>query len=338
MRKLYMLVNSSSAIPIVSMHITQAQFIRLGEDALKFLAGVWLQPASSTFHPAQYAALRHAAAFMEAHHSSQRYIDFQTILPAVLVAAQLPDHRVREAALECVTALVRLAQAKKPIGVYAFDAVYGATSGWSRFCDDVCLKLTQSTIGELQYLDWSDLSKYVHALHNVKEHLANDASYLRVFHQQHLLTVKSEGKKEAGYVPAILFRDSKPTTTQLQEQDNLLHPVSCYKLHPPVHQDLASHEHRGCVQLRQATNATTDHGEAGIRDYKWRRGTHRFDCRLLRSDRCWSFERPLRPSMGRLPQSRAQVLPIRRSGRPKNCSCAQTREGTIFEVATRSEG
>lgn len=144
MRKLYILVNSSSAIPILSMHITQAQFIRLGEDALKFLAGVWLQPASSaTFHPAQYAALRHAAAFMEAHHSSQRYIDFQTILPALLVAAQLPDHRVREAALECVAALVRLAQAKKPIGVYAFDAVYGATSGWSGFCDDVYLKLAQ---------------------------------------------------------------------------------------------------------------------------------------------------------------------------------------------------
>lgn len=141
MRRLYKLVNSSSALPALSSHLMTALFISLGEDALKFLAGVWLQPsaASAGSDPAQYSALKHAAAFLEAHFATQRFVDFQTVLPAVLVAVQYGDRRLREAALECVSAMVRIAQAKTPVGVYAFDVIYGAGSGG--FMSRVCFEL-----------------------------------------------------------------------------------------------------------------------------------------------------------------------------------------------------
>ena len=118
-------------MPALSATLTKTLFVSLGEDALKFLAGIWLQPRTVqvAFEPAQYSALKHAAAFMEAHYSTQRFVDFQTMLPAVLVGVQFNDRRLREAALDCVASLARLSQAKNPSDVYAFDAIYGASSG-----------------------------------------------------------------------------------------------------------------------------------------------------------------------------------------------------------------
>ena len=128
---MYGLVNSSSAFPALSSQLTKSLFVALGEDALKFVAGVWLRsPTSSAqFEPHRYSGLKHAAAFIEAHFSSQRFVDFQTVLPAILVAVQYEDRRLREAAMDCIAALVRLGQAKNAIAVYAFDAIYGASSG-----------------------------------------------------------------------------------------------------------------------------------------------------------------------------------------------------------------
>jgi U3 small nucleolar RNA-associated protein 10 len=131
MRRAYKLVNSSGGIPTLSSALTKTLFVSLGEDSLKFLAGIWLQFRSTqaVSEASQYSAVKHAAAFIEAHYSTQRFVDFQTVLPAVLVAVQLGDHRLREAALDCITGLNRLSQAKSPSGVYAFDAIYGASSG-----------------------------------------------------------------------------------------------------------------------------------------------------------------------------------------------------------------
>ena len=53
---------------------------------------------------------------------------------------------------------------------------------------------------ELQYLDWSDLNRYLQTLQANRDHLINDASYLRILYQQHLLPSKGESKKEAGCV------------------------------------------------------------------------------------------------------------------------------------------
>ena len=143
MRRVYTLVNYSSALLGLSSNLVTTLFVNAGADALQFLAGIWLQARSnSESGPAQYSALKHAAAFLEAHYSTQRFVDFQTIVPAVLVAVQCSDRRLREAALECVSGLVHLAQAKSPSAVYAFDALYGAGSGTSHETDHHARRLT----------------------------------------------------------------------------------------------------------------------------------------------------------------------------------------------------
>lgn len=129
-RSLYRLSNSTSSQPLVSTLIIQGLFGTIGNEALQFLAGIWLTAENyAAFSPAQFAALRHATAYLEAHYSAQRFMDFQLILPALLVTLTHGDRRIREAGLESITALFRLSQANKPSSIYAFDAIYGPNSG-----------------------------------------------------------------------------------------------------------------------------------------------------------------------------------------------------------------
>lgn len=129
-KTLYNLSNTSVFPPVLAGQLLRATLINLGDDAMKFLASVWVNSDPKVnAEPAHYVALHHAAAFLEAHFATQHCIDFQTILPALLCSLQHSDRRVRGAALECIGVLVKLSQTRKPIAVYAYDAVYGETSG-----------------------------------------------------------------------------------------------------------------------------------------------------------------------------------------------------------------
>jgi U3 small nucleolar RNA-associated protein 10 len=69
-------------------------------------------------------ALLHSAAFLEAHILEDDGIDFQTILPLLLVALQDPDAQIRQGALECISR-IRILSDRKLSSVYRFDTVYG---------------------------------------------------------------------------------------------------------------------------------------------------------------------------------------------------------------------
>ncbi|KAF4568223.1 snoRNA-binding rRNA-processing protein utp10 [Pleurotus pulmonarius] len=203
-RKLYQLANLY--IPVVfAVHILSLLFTNLGEDSLAFLASVWTadEPVSraSGFSTEAsgpldagmadqlgIASLRHAAAFLEAHGQPQKQtpsqsVDFQTILPALLLAIQSPNVHIRQAAVDCMFALRASVQPAFST-VYALDWIYG--------------KDTQ----KLQFLDQEDFKKYIDALAADAEHLVPDSGYLGAFHQAHLGT--SSKKKHAEYRRRIL--------------------------------------------------------------------------------------------------------------------------------------
>lgn len=131
LRAVYCLSNSSASLPLLSTHLLRLLFVNLGDDALAFLAGVWLTVSESDESAVhiQYAALRHACAFLEAHVATQRTVDFQTVLPALLVMLQSADASVREAAIRCLAVVIKLSFSNEAEGVYAFDAIYGKRSG-----------------------------------------------------------------------------------------------------------------------------------------------------------------------------------------------------------------
>jgi U3 small nucleolar RNA-associated protein 10 len=125
MRSIYKLTNSSSSLSVIPASLLRAQFIHLADDALAFLAGLWLSEEDAWL---RRTALSHAFAFIAAHEATENIIDFQTVLPALLVALGDPDRGVRHQASECVRLLARLSKARQASGVYAFDAIYEKSS------------------------------------------------------------------------------------------------------------------------------------------------------------------------------------------------------------------
>lgn len=179
MRSIYKLSNSSSSLSPIPASLLRAQFIRLADDALAFLVGVWLSAEGDA--QLRRTALSHSLAFISAHEATEQVIDFQTVLPALLVALGDPDRGVRHQASECVHLLVQLSTAKQASGVYAFDAIYGESTS------------------QLKYLNWDDFQKYTQAIAAYREHCIHDPKYIRTVHQQYLARDPSDKKKSTAH-------------------------------------------------------------------------------------------------------------------------------------------
>jgi len=149
MTTIYALANAASELPLLSAYLLRALFISLKDEALVFLAGVWLSAltdsVAETRTQTQLAALAHASAFLIAHETAQGFIDFQAIVPSILVALESPSQSVRAAAVQCLSVLGRLSHAGKPKVVYALDTVYGVHSGESNQRPTGSTKLTDTS-------------------------------------------------------------------------------------------------------------------------------------------------------------------------------------------------
>ncbi|KJA17838.1 hypothetical protein HYPSUDRAFT_191636 [Hypholoma sublateritium FD-334 SS-4] len=180
MRSIYQLANASTTVPVISTTILQILFVTLKGDALAFLAGIWSTGSNDTVKDSQGISLLHAAAFLEAHIQEDDGVDFQTILPALLVALQSNDTQICQGALACISR-VRILAEHNFSSVYRFDTIYGENDR------------------ALQYLDQEDFKHYLNALVEHRDHFANDPSYLKVFHAEHLGRTKVDKKKDIEY-------------------------------------------------------------------------------------------------------------------------------------------
>ncbi|KAI0628514.1 hypothetical protein C8Q77DRAFT_1244640, partial [Trametes polyzona] len=232
LRDVYRLSNSSAHLALLSTHLLCMLFGNLGDDALAFLAGVWLNAGSISESDStdehtqvQYAALRHAAAFLDAHLVADRTANFQTVFPAMLVMLQSPDESVRGAVARCIAVVVRICGAKEAESVYAFDAIYGAQSD------------------KLQYLDWADFTKYAQVVGEARANLERDPNYLQAFHQKMLTQSKADHKKTSGYKQRVLCHllshvNSCPLpgvkASLLRNLDNVTNEVKAQVLMPTI--------------------------------------------------------------------------------------------------------
>jgi U3 small nucleolar RNA-associated protein 10 len=144
MRKLYTLSNASAKLTALAVRLMQGMFINLRDDTLAFLAGLWTyleehEPSTSS-EEAEWlsaVALRHATAFFTSFIDynenktthGKHLVDFQTVLPALLVALQSKRSQTREAATECLHALSVTTEKEQVKKVYYYDAIYGSGSG-----------------------------------------------------------------------------------------------------------------------------------------------------------------------------------------------------------------
>jgi len=195
---IYTLANVSSEVPSLSTNLTKALFVNIREQALLFLASVWtralLDDMDSLLVP--QAALFHAAAFLKAQTAhNQHPQDFQTIIPALLVALRAGKKEVRTATTECIAIIVQSTPAASASSVYALDSIYNTSGGMSIFT----LMFNEQTLiilaDDLQYLEWADLGRFVASLHSYRQHFINDGDYLIIFFQEMMNTAKTDSKK-----------------------------------------------------------------------------------------------------------------------------------------------
>ncbi|CAK5279397.1 unnamed protein product, partial [Mycena citricolor] len=185
-RSVYRIANSTAATPLLSIGLLSELFATLKDDSLAFLSGLWTMAENNNESWICLLALRHAAAFLQAHSEESDAVDFQTILPALVVCLSSKTRQVREAASECIALLQRMANEAKFSAVYAFDAIYGTTEA------------------SLQYVSAAELGRYLNALTDHREHIALDFHSIKVLHAQHLTRAKSDAKKDAEYKQHIL--------------------------------------------------------------------------------------------------------------------------------------
>ena len=129
MRAVYKLANSSASLPRLTTNIIRALFLNLKDDSLVFLAGIVCRSHGIVEDKVMcVAALRHATSFLAA----QPNVDFQTILPSLIVAILGTDVDIRGAALDCVAVLA--SNHKDLRAIYGFDTIYGEKSSvWRVF-------------------------------------------------------------------------------------------------------------------------------------------------------------------------------------------------------------
>ena len=124
MGTVYKLANALPSLPSLTTNILRTLFVNLKDDSLVFLIGILMQSLGTNGNRGLcVTALRHATSFLKA----QPNVDFQVILPSLVVAMQDADSGIREAALECVEVMV--ANNKDIQVVYGFDVIYGESSG-----------------------------------------------------------------------------------------------------------------------------------------------------------------------------------------------------------------
>lgn len=127
-RNIYRLANASTSLPLLSISIIRTLFLNLKEDALAFLAGTLVCNLKENMDRGVcVTAMRHIAAFMTA----QPHIDFQNVLPSLVVAIADNDADVRQAALDCIA--VMAANHTSLVAVYGFDTIYGEDSSNSNY-------------------------------------------------------------------------------------------------------------------------------------------------------------------------------------------------------------
>ncbi|KAJ7222324.1 hypothetical protein GGX14DRAFT_663256 [Mycena pura] len=186
MRIVYKVANSSARVPLLTIGLMSELFMNLKDDALAFLAGIWTTCLESAAeNNICVVALRHAAAFLNAHKLEADGVDFQTILPSLIMCLQSTELETRVAAFDCISLLRDMAE--QPFStVYAFDTIYGESEA------------------QLQYLSQGDLKKYLDALMDHREHITLDAAYVKIFHLQHLTRSKADKKKNSEYKHHVL--------------------------------------------------------------------------------------------------------------------------------------
>ncbi|KZT53175.1 hypothetical protein CALCODRAFT_60703 [Calocera cornea HHB12733] len=184
-RAVYRLLSNQGLASPARTQCLKCLFSSLRDDSLLLLAGIWADDSSSA--EVRTSALSHGRAILQSHNSGD-LVDFQAIVPSLLVALSDGSRLVRSAAVKACKTLAEMYSAgRKPKAVFAIDHLYGDESS------------------QVQYLERNDASQYIQTLLQHADELALDGSTLRGIHMTALVREKGEGKKTTAFKEKVLY-------------------------------------------------------------------------------------------------------------------------------------
>lgn len=168
----YKLGNAPYVLTNLATILLRSLFVALRESSLSFLASIYTNRQYSDH--IRNAAIKHTDAFLKVSATAEAKVDFQTILPSVLIALQDPIKDVRLGAIHCLRTLSKSNCATGEI--YAFDKIYGSNSK------------------HIQYLGSDEVQEYCKSIYDENDSFVTDETYLTTFHSSLLGKNKSEKK------------------------------------------------------------------------------------------------------------------------------------------------
>jgi hypothetical protein len=166
---------TTSAATTLSTSLLRSLFSHLVTlDALAFLASIFSQRSVSS--RLRVVALQDAATFVCAQPAT---VDFQTLVPSVLVALLDGDKQVRHAALNTLEAIHNAMPSTASTDVYGRDTFYGS-----------------ATSTALKYLDVAATKRYLSKILAARTELTMDGAYLSVVHSSMLDPSEGETEKK----------------------------------------------------------------------------------------------------------------------------------------------
>lgn len=168
----YKLANAPNALTSLATTLLRSLFTGLRESSLAFLASIYTDRSQSGH--IRNASIKHAEAFLKVSARPQADVDYQTILPSLLIGLQDPVKDIRTGAHHCIE---MLSKSNCTTGnIYAFDKIYGESSK------------------NIQYLSSDEVQEYCKVLNDESENFVNDGGYLTTYHSNILGKSKSEKK------------------------------------------------------------------------------------------------------------------------------------------------
>ncbi|WVQ74325.1 U3 small nucleolar RNA-associated protein 10 [Cryptococcus sp. DSM 104548] len=186
--QVYLWANTAILPAPIAQALLRSLLTQLGEDALLFFASVWTSPSALFPAALRTSALRHALAFIRAYASipatpQNPPVDFQVILPQVLIALQDSERQVRQAAVD----VLKSVSGGETMGdVYALDVVYGERSETAQLLKPV------------------DRKKYIETLLEIADEFIIDPLRIRAFHTEVLNMQQNKNRKESAHRRAVL--------------------------------------------------------------------------------------------------------------------------------------
>ncbi|TIB13965.1 hypothetical protein E3P88_01328 [Wallemia ichthyophaga] len=168
----YRLANAPTTLTSLATTLLRSIFTGLRDSSLAFLASIYTDRSQSGH--IRNASIKHAEAFLQVSAHPKASVDYQTILPSLLIGLQDPVKDIRSGASHCIKLL---SKSHCTTGnMYAFDKIYGESSK------------------KIQYLGSDEVQEYCKVLNDESENFVNDGGYLTTYHSNILGRSKSDKK------------------------------------------------------------------------------------------------------------------------------------------------